>query len=417
MFPSPLDLRHLRWIAAAAILIAVPRPTYSQADAGNSAADASAHAAAKAPPRVLVVPAVALGDVRPLFEKRVAKAMADAVQFSTKVQVVTDKDRAVKGAGDGKKAIQVKGSLASRRIDEADVVRQEATDLAAEEKHAAAYEKFTEAIALYEKAYMELVDFTKLADAFARAGLAAYQSGAGGTEAARLFQQGIVLQPTLVIDRRKQPPALLALFDGTHERIGNLPKVNISVECQATGAEAYIDGVRVGPLPAIGEDFRPGTHYVQIRGGNWQPWGAVVRAHTKDVRVACKPVAQKMAAVQAVEPDELTVGSLEPCARQGAYHADACRVPIQKLARQTGAEFFVFGAITADRYGRLTYHPFAADATGATVALQPIELAQDLSDLNARGAALEVALDAALHPFAKARALTKPATAYKAPLK
>ena len=360
--PRPLFLT-----ATLALLLVVPRVASAQADAATTAANARGDPTGKGAPRVLIVPAVALGDVRPLFEKRVAKAMADAVQFSTKVQVVTDRDRPAKGPGDGKKAILVKGSLASRRIDEADVVRQEATDLAAEDKHAEAYDKFREAIVLYEKAYMELVDFTKLADGFARAGITAYRSGAGGAEATRLFEQGIVLQPTLVIDRRKQSPALLALFDGIHERVGNHAKINISVECLAVGAEAFIDGVRVGPLPAIGEDFRPGTHYVQIRGGAWQPWGAVVRAHTKDVRVACKPVALKVVAAQAAEPDELSVATLEPCARQGAFHTDVCRAPMQNLARQTGTEFFVLGAIRADRYGRLTYHPFAADATSCPI--------------------------------------------------
>ena len=113
-------------------------------------------------------------------------------------------------------------------------------------------------------------------------------------------------------------------------------------------------------------------------------------------------------------PADLTVAALADCAKQGAFTADVCKTPAAKLAKQTGAEYLVFAAIKADRYGRLSVHPFVMEgASGATVALKPIEFAADLADLNAKAANIEADVDAAVHPFAKARALTKPATVFK----
>lgn len=365
--------------------------------------------------KVLLVPPAALGEVRPVFEKRIAKALQDALAFSSRLELRTDSDRAAAPEADKKKAVQVRGSLTSRRIDEADQMRQEGTDLAADGKHGPALDRLRDAIAGYERSYLELVDYTKLADAYARAGLSAFHSGAGLGEAVRLFELGITLQPTLVVDRRKQPKELLDAFDAVHARFDKQPKLAITIEGAATGAEAFVDGVKVGPLPARKEGLIPGAHYVQVRGDGWQPWGQEVMLRGKDAKVTAKATAQKVTAPPPAEI-ELSVEMLDPCSRQGLYHADLCKGRAVKLAKQTGAEFLVFCAIRADRYGRLTLHPFVMDGkSGATVALRPLELAQDLGDLNARAALVEADVDAALRPFSAARALTKTPSAYAAP--
>lgn len=363
--------------------------------------------------RVLLVPAAALGEVRPIYEKRIAKALQDVLQFSTRFNLLTDQDRPVDVApvGDGK-TVQVKGSATSRRIDEADQLRQEGTDLAAEAKHTVALAKFRAAIALYEQAYSELVDYSKLADAYARAGLSAYSSGSGAAEATRLFELGIAIQPTLVIDRRKQPKELLELFDGAHERLEKAPKATIVVDGgDAPGAEAFIDGVRVGGLPARKTDLLPGVHYVQVRGEGWQSWADTVRVRGKEVKVKTKLQRAKVAVARPVE--EYAIDALAPCARAGEFHTALCTRPMQALARQTGAQFIVFAAIKADRYGRLAIHAFVADGgSAATIGLKPIDLAADLGDLNARAAEIEAAVYAATHPFAKARAIGRTPTVY-----
>ncbi len=365
--------------------------------------------------KVLIVPGVALGAVQRLSEKRVSKAFSDAVAAASRFELVTDRDKAVKSSGpaDKVKAVQAKGSATSRRIDEADLLRQEGTDLAAEGKHSEALGKLRTAIAAYEKSYTELVDFTKLADAYARAGLSAFATNQGRGEVGNLFESGIAIQPTLVIDRRKQAKELLELFDGTHERMEKATKAAVTVDGTAPGAIAFVDGVKVGELPATAKDLLPGTHYVQVRGDAWQPWGQVVKIKGKDLSIHAKALPVKVVAPPPAEV-ELKVDVLADCAQHGAFAAESCRKPAQHLAKQTGADFLVFSAIKADRYNRLTIHGFVLDAqTGFTVATAPAELAADLSDLQAKASKVAEDLDAATHPFAKARALAKPPAVFK----
>lgn len=383
--------------------------------AATSALAAPKSEEAKDRVKILLVPPVAVGAVPRLSERRIVKALQDALQTGARFDLVTDRDRAPKAAGptDKGKAVQAKGSAASRRIDEADVLRQEGTDLAAEGKHAEALAKLHAAIAGYEKSWVELVDFTKLADAYARAGLSAFATGTSHAEVGRLFESGVAIQPTLVIDRRKQPKELLDLFDGAHERLEKGQKGVISVEGTAPGADVYVDGVKAGPLPVKSAELLPGTHYVQLRGENWQPWGQIVKLKGKEMTVVAKPLPAKAAAVEKAEA-EVKLDSLAECAQQGAFTTDKCKQPAAHMARQTGADFLVFTAIKADRYSRLSLHPFVMDArAGATVMLQPIEMAQDMSDLALRADAVQQQVDAATHPFAKSRALTKPPAVFK----
>jgi hypothetical protein len=133
-----------------------------------------------------------------------------------------------------------------------------------------------------------------------------------------------------------------------------------------------------------------------------------------DAKVSCKPTAQKQAP-KPTEADDLTVADLDLCARQGAFHQDVCKGPGQALGKQAGAQLLVFSALTADKFGRITFWPFVMEAaSGATVAGKPIELAPDLSDLNAKAAALEADLVALANPFPRARGLTKTPQAWKA---
>jgi hypothetical protein len=230
----------------------------------------------------------------------------------------------------------------------------------------------------------------------------------------RLFEAGVALQPTLVIDRRKQAKELLDLFDGVHDRLDKAPHLAIQVEGNAPGADLFVDGVKVGPLPGKKADLLQGTHYVQLRGEAWQPWGQIVKLKGKDAVVKAKPVAVKASVAVATGEADIKVEALADCAQHGAFTTEACKKPAGHLGRQTGAEFLVFTAIKADRYGRLSLHPFVMDsALVATVVLPALELAQDLSDLQQHAIALEQSVDAATHPFAKARALTKTPQVYK----
>ncbi len=370
------------------------------------AAGAQANEAEAAKPKLLLAPAVYIGEVRAIYEKRIQKAIGDALASSSRVELLTDKDRAEKPALPKDKIAPVKSTPQSRHIDEADVWRQEATDLAADGKAKEALTKFREAIAAYERSSAELVDFSKLADAYARAGLAAYASGAGLAEATRLFEAGVTIQPTLVIDRRKQDKELLDAFDGVHDRLENGKRFAIGVEGTGEGAEVFVDGVKIGALPGKSTPLPLGTHYVQVRGANWQPWATAVKVKNKDLAVTAKLVEIKKEKAARKEV-ELGIDAMEDCAKSGAFATDKCRIPAGKLGKQTGATYIVFCAVKPDRYGRLSLHPFVLEtASGATVALKAIDVATDLADLNARAATLEGDVADSTEHFAKSRALT-----------
>ena len=371
----------------------------------------AAHAEEK-PPKILVVPATFIGEVRAAYEKRITKSLSDAMAASGRVDLLTDKDRAEKPALRKDQTAQLKVTPQSRHIDEADLARQEGTDLAGEGKHKEALGKLREAIAGYERSYADLVDFTKLADAYARAGLSAFATGAGLPETTRLFEAGITIQPTLVIDRRKQQKELLEAFDNAHERLENGKKLTIAVEGTAADAEVFVDGVKIGMLPTKSPPLPLGTHYVQVRGANWQPWASVVRLKAKDAAVTPKLLEVKKEKAPRKEM-EFGIDVMEDCAKSGAFTAEKCKIPAQKLGKQTGAQYLIVCAVNADRYGRLALHPFVLEAaTGLTVALKPIDLAADLGDLNARAAAYEGEVADAVEQFPKARALTHTPTVF-----
>lgn len=376
------------------------------------ASAAEPHEGGDAKPKLLVVPAVFVGEVRPIHAKRIQKSLSDALAASSRVELLTDKDHAEKPALAKDKIAPVKATPQSRKIDEADLWRQEGTDLAAEGKAKEALAKFRDAIAGYEHASAELVDFSKLADAYEHAGLAVYASGGGLAEATRLFEAGMTIQPTLPIDRRKQEKELLDAFDAAHERLDKAKRFEITVEGAGEGAEMFVDGVKVGPLPGKSTPLPPGTHYVQVRGANWQPWASAVKIKNKDVAVTAKLIEIKKEK-PARKETELGIDAMDDCAQAGAFATDKCRIPAGKLGKQTGATFLIFCAVKADRYNRLSLHPFVQEAaTGATVALKPIDLAADLGDLNARASTFESDVADGTEHFARARALTSAPKVY-----
>jgi hypothetical protein len=361
-------------------------------------------------PRVLVVPPAAIGEVSAVQLKRIGKGVADQLKTSSVFDVVTDKDKVAQKT-DGKKNAP-KTSAASKRIDAADAVRQEGMNLQTEGKWKDALDKFGDAVSLYEKAYLELQDYGNLASAYTGAGVAAFYAGRPAAEVAHWFEQGIGILPTLVIDRRKQDKALLELFDKTHEQMEKMPKLSLAIDGPTTdGVEAYVDGVKVGALPAKANELVPGVHYAQIHGEGFVPWGAIVHIRGKDAKVTAKVAAIKVEEKKVEVP--VTVDSLADCARFGGFHLPVCKGPSPKLARQVGANFFVFSAIKLDRFNRPTLHAFVMD-TGdlLTVSVKPQELAADLGDLNKKMADLEADVSKAVENFPKARAMQKTPAAW-----
>ena len=376
------------------------------------AASASASAADKAgPPGILVIPTTNIGTVRELFLLRVAKAVSDTLSFSNAVRLLKENDRA--GKEEDTKGATPKDSAKSRQIADADRTRQEGTDLAMAGKHKVAYRKLRHAAKAYELAFSELVDFTKLADAYARSAVSGWYAKHGARDVVELFRLGLALQPTLVIDRRGTDKKLLELFDGMREGIEKSSRHAIDITGGTPEVIAFVDGVKIGPLPARASGLLPGTHYVQVRGPGWHSWAKSVALHTRDASVKAKLKAIK--AAKAKEVKIWTIADVTPCAAGGKFVGKDCRNLAMALAAQTGAEYLLFTALAADRYGRLTVHPFLmrVGKKGAVVGLKSIEVAKNLADLNSRMTDMEQAVVAAIKDFPTNRALNRTPKVFK----
>ncbi len=371
-------------------------------------ADKAAEPSSK--PKLIVVPPATLGDAKPAQERRVYKAAQDQFTASSAFDVVTDKEKVPDKVDPKKGALRV--TAASKRIDAADAVRQEGINLQAESKHGEALDKLKDACTLYEKAYLELVDYSKLADAYARAGVSAHYAGMGAGEVSKWFELGIAIEPTLVIDRRKQDKSLLDSFDGLHERMDKGGKFVIEIDGPPTvGVDAFVDGVKLATFPGKSLELMPGTHYAQIRGEGIVPWGTVVRLGKKEVKVSAKVNSIKVEEKKIEVP--LTIEALADCVRVGAFTMPLCKGPATKLGKQTGAAYFWFGLLKFDRFNRPGVVPFLMEvASGATVQLKIIELQPDMGDLNRKMTEHEGEVTAAVETFPKARALTKPPSVY-----
>jgi hypothetical protein len=358
-------------------------------------------AALAAPARLLLVPLHAIGEVREIHQRRVSKGLADALAGSGAVTLVRDTKPVQASERPAAAAVAV-----DPRIQRADELRQQGTELAMADQHAKALPLLQRAIAGYLAAWAELVDFGKLADAYARAGVSAYGAGKPAKVAARFFDDGLRLQPTLAIDRRRASKELLALFDARRAALEAGPRGAIRVEGAAEGAEVYIDGVRAGPLPAQRDGLPAGPHVVQVRGERWITFAKRVSVGRKEVVVKAKlrPVLARLAEAARV----WTFDDLTPLIVGGAFVGGKGRAVVAKLAAQTAAAFLLYPVIVADRYGRLSLHAFLQRADGKVVALPEAEIDKNLSDVAAKISALVAAAGAAVERFPLERALDKP---------
>ena len=66
-------------------------------------------------PKLILVPAIYVGEVRAIYEKRIQKSLSDGLAASSRVELLTDKDRAEKPATPKDKLAPVKASPQSRQ--------------------------------------------------------------------------------------------------------------------------------------------------------------------------------------------------------------------------------------------------------------------------------------------------------------
>ncbi|MCO4760469.1 MAG: hypothetical protein KC502_03150 [Myxococcales bacterium] len=365
--------------------------------------------AAAASVRTLVVPTAAHGDVRAIYLKRIDRGLQRTLAFSAHLKVTNDADRPAQkgkaGAVGARKATKLE-----KQIEKADKLRSAGMEYQTKDPFKA-LALFRKATKLYEGAAPELVDFTKLADAYTRAGLMTFANRGGRKNVQGWFMKGLALQPTLVINRRSQPAKLLKLFDQTVKRMTGLKKVGVKVIGDAPGATCYIDGIKSGPLPATNNKLIRGAHFIQVRGPGIKPWGKVVFIGRPNFTVKAKPKKLKVKAKK--QSVILSFSDLGNCPKKGLFAKRKCNKQVKHLLRQTDSDFALFTLAKADRYGRLTLHGFLIKPhkkrkrPALVVSLKSVAMKKNLSDLNARLTDFAAIVAKATADFPKARALRK----------
>jgi hypothetical protein len=94
--------------------------------------------------------------------------------------------------------------------------------------------------------------------------------GMGKEDPARkAFARAATLDPTLKLDSVRYPPDAIALYEGERSALAGAKPARVQVDSSTTG-EAWVDGRRVGPVPAQLE-LVPGKHHILVRGekGAW----------------------------------------------------------------------------------------------------------------------------------------------------
>jgi hypothetical protein len=397
------------WLALAGFLSATmlaPLP-------GGGFGVAEAFAADK--PRVVLFELGRRGNVRSISARRVSeflRAMLEAngdIDLLSQKVVRSGKDDTFNASGGTKK----KDTRAMQQLAKADQALLEARSmLDAGEDPGFALKLLSAAIKRYEQYFVELVDFTKLVDAYARSAGAALLIKKK-RDAQAFITKALTIQPTFVIDARRSPPELVSLVAKTRTRLQRKRKVSIEVSATLPGASVFVDGVKIGAAPATASDLIPGDHFVQVRARGASDWGNIVNARRGTKRVNAE-----------LERDGTGAPALSIMARyedmtkftaSGEFHERLFRNYSTLFAKQLAAEALVYGTLADGRRpGTIELHLFVFHAKeGATAALDPVVFAANISDLQMKTLEAESSVRRAIARFPSSKTVTSLPEVYR----
>lgn len=332
-----------------------------------------------------LIPFVKRGDVGAVAVARIEEYLRQMVDAGGSFRVLPEKAMATgKASAAGPAAAsptrpQV-ASPALKALDKADKLVLAARDILTEGEALDDAAKLLRAAAdRYEQNYVELVDFTKLVDCYAALAQVALTQG-DAKLAADWVAKAIALQPSFVVDGRKNNRELKTLVEKTRESMEAKPRTTLSVECLQTDAVVFVDGVNVGAPPAVAKDLLQGTHYIQVKKGNAAPWGQVLLAKGKPVSV--RAVLQ----VEVGPEHEIAVGvspdDMREFAGKGTFHDKLFRNSAGLFAKQVRANYLLFGLVNKRNANTLELYMYMFSASDRrTCALPRIDYAANLGNL------------------------------------
>ena len=366
---------------------------------------ASAWAQSANRPGLAVIPLSRRDGVGALAAARVEEYLRAMVEAGGQVTLVApdvvESGRARRGSARTASATQTEAQKNLDKADEALIAGRDG--LASGEDLDTAYALLEASIARFEKYFTELVDFTKLVDAYARAADAALKLGKKN-EAKANITKALTIQPTLVLDR-KASEELRELVKTTRETLAGRKAGSIAVTANVEGAQLYVDGVSVGDVPAEAKDLFPGTHFVQVKKEGAETWGKAVTVRGRQIKLSAK------LDVEEDEGTEIAIAvrfdDIKPVAEKGNFHEKLAKNFSFMFSRQLRARFLLYGVLAKSARG-IELHLFLFDATiRKFAALDPVEFSANLSNMQMKILEAEGLIRAAVASFPEKNEVTE----------
>ncbi len=330
------------------------------------------------------------GDTSPLAMSRIEDTLRQQLEATGTFKLVpakvmeTGKAAASTNAGSGDRAI----SPAIKALEKADKLVQAARDVLSEAEPELddAAKLVAAAVQRYEQNFVELADFSKLVDAYQVAAQVAL-SQQDSKASSDWLTKALIIQPSFVVDGRKQNRPLKELTDKARQALESKPQTQLTVECKDSDADVFVDGVKIGHPPAIAKELTPGTHYVQVRKNGSVPWGQALVAKGKPLQVRAVLQAE-------VSPEnEIGISVSAEDLREQAYKGTFADKPFKNtagmFARQVGAGFLLMGLLNR-RATTLELHLYLYNVkTKKTCAIERLDYSTSLNTSNLQMQAIE----------------------------
>ena len=345
----------------------------------------TAYAAEEEKASLGLIPFVKRGDVGVVAVARIEEYLRQMVDAGGSFRVLPEKAMATGKASAAGPAAPAAArpqvaSPALKALDKADKLVLAARDILTEGEALDDAAKLLRAAAdRYEQNFVELVDFTKLVDCYASLAQVALSQG-DAKLAADWVTKAIALQPSFVVDGRKNNRDLKVLVEKTREAMEAKPRTALTVECLQADAVVFVDGVNIGAPPATAKELLQGTHYIQVKKGNAAPWGQVLVAKGKPTTV------RALLQVEVDPEHEIAVGvsadDMRDFANKGGFNDKLYRNSAGLFAKQVRANYLLFGLVNKRNANTLELHMFLFNgATRRTCALPRIDYAANLGNL------------------------------------
>ncbi len=343
----------------------------------------TAWAAEEDKPALGVVHFVKRGDAGLLAVQRIEEYLRQMLDAGGAVRVlpakVVETGKPLTGSARPAAAAAQPASPQAKAIEKADKLVSAARDIVAEaEALGDATKLLMAAVDRYEQNYVELVDFSKLVDAYALLAQVSL-SQSDGKAATDWVSRALAIQPTFVVDGRKQNKDLKALVDKTREALEARPRTELQIDATQPESEVFLNGVKLGSAPVVAKDLLTGVHYLQVRKAGASPWGQTLLAKGKPLQV--KAVLQMQVAPENEIAVTVSADDIKEHASKGTFGEKIFKNSAALFARQIAATHLLFGLVNR-RPTTLELHLFVFNAKAKkTCAVAPIEYASNLTNL------------------------------------